>query len=65
MLWTCILIETFVFFLSFFFPFFSRFGKRGFLITFASLLLGHFITTAVILGHYNLDPLLMGGGENP
>lgn len=43
----------------------GRFGKRGFLITFASLLLGHFITTAVILGHYNLDPLLMGGGENP
>lgn len=65
MLWTCILIETFVFFLSVFFSFFSRFGKRGFLITFASLLLGHFITTAVILGHYNLDPLLMGGGENP
>lgn len=50
---------------KFFFSFFSRFGKRGFLITFASLLLGHFITTAVILGHYNLDPLLMGGGENP
>lgn len=50
---------------KFFFFLFSRFGKRGFLITFASLLLGHFITTAVILGHYNLDPLLMGGGENP
>lgn len=50
---------------KFFFSFFSRFGKGGFLITFASLLLGHFITTAVILGHYNLDPLLMGGGENP
>ena len=49
----------------FFFPFVSRFGKRGFLVTFATLLLGHFITTAVILGHYNLDPLLMGGGENP
>ena len=45
--------------------FYFRFGKLGFLITSGTLLLGHFITTAIIMAHYNLDASMLGGGENP
>lgn len=51
--------------LSFVLFFYFRFGKFGFLATSGSLVLGHFIATAVIMGHFNLDATLLGGGENP
>ncbi|KAL9976510.1 hypothetical protein ACROYT_G013819 [Oculina patagonica] len=44
----------------------NRFGKRGFIITTAILLLAHFIATAAIIGYYDLNTSnMLGGGENP
>lgn len=47
------------------FLFLYRFGNRGFIITTAILLVAHFITTAVIIAHYDLNTSMLGGGENP
>ncbi|EDO47332.1 predicted protein, partial [Nematostella vectensis] len=42
----------------------ARFGRRGLLLTLLPLLLGSFVATAVIIGHYRLNAGLLGGGEN-